>query len=98
MPLDTSKALAVLVMAGCSGGCANWANPSVTPAQVSGERYSAMDCTGLRAAKQHIAARQADLAPTLIPVKDEQTREQELSQLRGEAAAIDRASGQKGCH
>ncbi len=98
MRLDTSKALAVLMMAGCSGGCANWANPSITPAQVSGERYSAMDCTGLRTAKQRIAARQASLAPTLIPVKDEQTREEELSQLSGEAAAIDKASGQKGCH
>jgi hypothetical protein len=62
------------------------------PAKVPGDKYSGMDCAGLKGAKQQIAARQGDLAPTLIPVKDEQTREQELSHLRGEAAAIDRVS------
>ncbi len=98
MLLDASKAWAVLIMAGGSSGCANWVNPNVAPANVSADKYSVMDCAGLKAAKQQIAAHQADLAPTLIPSKDEQTREQELSHLRGEAAAIDRVSAEKNCH
>jgi hypothetical protein len=54
--------------------------------------YQTMDCTALKVEKARIASAQARLAPTLIPVLDEDKRESQLSELSGEAQAVENVS------
>ena len=59
-------------------------------ADVAPAQYLGMTCQQLKNEKRRIATRQTDLAPSLVPVEDEQKREQELSQLSGEVKAIEK--------
>jgi hypothetical protein len=56
-----------------------------------------MTCQQLKNEKRRIATRQTDLAPSLVPVEDEQKREQELAQLSGAVKTIDKVSVDKKC-
>ena len=78
-------------------GCANWSTPTLQPVSVAPEQYLGMSCQQLKNEKRRIGTRQADLSPTLIPVKDEAKREADLSQLSGEVKAIDKVSADKRC-
>ena len=64
-----------MVLASGLNGCASWSAPTVQPAAVSPDQYLGMTCQQLKNEKWRIASRQTDLAPTLIPVADEQKRE-----------------------
>jgi hypothetical protein len=93
------RAWVLLITAlGCGlAGCASWSAPSVPAANVATGQYLGMTCPELKSEKTHIATRQAQLAPTLFPVEDEQKREQEISQLSGELKAIETASANNKC-
>jgi hypothetical protein len=97
-PLRYVALMSVLAMLGCGlSGCASWSAPSVPAANVAPGHYLGMNCEALRQEKLRIGKRQADLAPTLLPVEDEQKREQELSQLSGEIKAIEKVSVDQKC-
>ena len=66
-------------------------------ADVAPTQYLGMTCQQLKNEKRRIATRQTDLAPSLVPVEDEQKREQELSQLSGEVKAIDKILADNKC-
>ena len=87
MLFPNERACVLLITAlGCGlGGCASWSMPTVPAANVAPDQYLGMSCPDLKSEKTRIAARQSQLAPTLFQVEDEQKREQELSQLSGEA-------------
>jgi hypothetical protein len=88
----------ILSMLGCClSGCANWSSPSVPTANIAPTQYLGMNCAALKTEKQRISTRTAALAPTLLPVEDEQKREQELSQLSGELKAVEKASVEEKC-
>jgi hypothetical protein len=90
--------ISVLGILACGpSGCASWSAPNVPVAIIAPEQYLGMNCEALRREKQRISTRQTDLAPTLLPVEDEQKREQELSQLSGEMKAIEKVSADKKC-
>ena len=72
-----------IMLASGLNGCASWSAPTVQPAAIAPGQYLGMSCQQLKNEKRRIGTRQTDLAPTLIPVEDEQKREQELSQLSG---------------
>jgi hypothetical protein len=88
-----------IVLAAASGlaGCASWSNPTVPAADVAPAQYLGMTCQQLKNEKRRIATRQTDLAPSLVPVEDEQKREQELAQLSGAVKTIDKVSVDKKC-
>jgi hypothetical protein len=88
-----------IVLAAASGlaGCASWSNPTVPAADVAPAQYLGMTCQQLKNEKRRIATRQTDLAPSLVPVEDEQKREQELSQLSGEVNAIEKIFADNKC-
>jgi hypothetical protein len=102
----TSRCALVLVLlaldcglSGCatSGVPANWTSPTVPAAKVAPEQYLGMSCVALKEEKTKIATRQTQLGPTLIPVVDEQKREQELSELSGELKAVEQATTTNKC-
>ena len=66
-------------------------------ADVAPAQYLGMTCQQLKNEKRRIATRQTDLAPSLVPVEDEQKREQELAQLSGAVKTIDKVSVDKKC-
>ena len=66
-------------------------------ADVAPAQYLGMTCQQLKNEKRRIATRQKDLAPSLVPVEDEQKREQELAQLSGAVKTIDKVSVDKKC-
>ena len=66
-------------------------------ADVAPAPYLGMTCRQLKNEKRRIATRQTDLAPSLVPVEDEQKREQELAQLSGAVKTIDKVSVDKKC-
>jgi hypothetical protein len=82
----------VLAFAAVCGGCSSWSSPAVPAATVSMTPYQSMDCTALKSEKARIASAQARLAPTLIPVVDEDKRESQLSELSGESQAVENVS------
>jgi len=97
-PLRYVDLMSVLAMLGCGpSGCASWSAPNVPAANVAPGHYLGMNCEALRLEKLRIGKRQTDLAPTLLPVEDEQKREQELSQLSGEIKAIEKVSAEQKC-
>jgi len=69
----------------------------VPAADVAPAPYLGMTCQQLKNEKRRIATRQTDLAPSLVPVEDEQKREQELAQLSGAVKTIDKVSVDKKC-
>jgi len=69
----------------------------VPAADVAPAQYLGMTCQQLKNEKRRIATRQTDLAPSLVPVEDEQKREQELAQLSGAVKTIDKVSVDKKC-
>ena len=88
----------LFIMLACGlSGCASWSAPTVQPAAIAPDQYLGMTCQQLKNEKRRVATRQTDLAPTLIPVADEQKREQELSQLSGQVKAIDKVSANNKC-
>jgi hypothetical protein len=60
-------------------------------------QYLGMNCQALKAERQRISSRTAALAPTLLPIEDEQKRQQELSHLSGELKAIEKVSADEKC-
>jgi hypothetical protein len=84
--------LACAAVCGPLGGCSSWSSPSVPAAIVSVGPYETMDCAALKVEKARITSAQARLAPTLIPVVDEGKRESQLSELSGEAQAVEKVS------
>jgi hypothetical protein len=86
-------------LSGCatSGVPANWTSPTVPAAKVAIDQYLGMKCVALKEEKTKITTRQAQLGPTLIPVVDEQKREQELSELSGELKAVEQATDKNKC-
>jgi hypothetical protein len=88
----------LLTTVGCGLiGCASWTNPTVLAADVPPAQYLGLSCGELKKEKLRIGTRQADLAPTLLPMEDEQKREQELSQMSGELKAIAKVSADNKC-
>ena len=88
----------LLTTLGCGlSSCESWSAPNVPAANVAPDQYLGMTCQQLKNEKRRIGTRQTDLAPTIIPVEDEQKREQELSQLSGQVKAIDKASADNKC-
>jgi hypothetical protein len=90
--------IACLTAACVLSACASWNSPTVQPASVDDKQYLGMTCERLKVEKARIGRRQADLGPTLIPVHEESQREAELSDLSGEAKAIDKVFADKQCH
>ena len=86
-------------LSGCatSGVPTNWTSPTVPAAKVATDQYLGMNCVALKEEKTKITTRQAQLGPTLIPVIDEQKREQELSELSGELKAVEQATDKNKC-
>ena len=96
--LNAYARVLLLTTLGCSlSSCASWSTPSVPAANVAADQYLGMNCQALKLEKQHIGTRQTQLAPTLLPMEDEQKREQELSQLSGELRTIAKVSADKNC-
>jgi len=56
-----------------------------------------MTCQQLKAEKVRIGMQQADLGPTLIPMHEEPEREAKLSELSGDAKAIDKVLADNRC-
>ena len=105
MPMTSRSAFVLVFLAldcglsGCatSGVPANWTSPTVPAAKVAIDQYLGMNCVALKEEKTKITTRQAQLGPTLIPVVDEQKREQELSELSGELKAVEQATDKNKC-
>jgi hypothetical protein len=91
LSINASARTLIFVTFSCVfSGCASWSTPTVQPANVGSEQYLGMSCQQLKNEKRRIGTRQADLAPSLLAVEDEEKREHELSELSGEVKAIDK--------